>query len=129
MYVHPYMDTIKKKKNARTWFAQRKKTTTRRRLSLQQLEAETSSDGLGGAVVDQALPVLQRDRDGVDGVVAPLRGLLLTLHEAVHHDAEQDEDGYTQDGGYSYDTCSMNENYMLKTKRKNGPYMELYSVL
>ena len=46
------------------------------------------SDGLGGAVVDQMLSVLRAHRDVVDGHALVLRGLLPSLQEAVHHDAE-----------------------------------------
>ncbi len=45
------------------------------------------SNGLGGAVVDQALSVLEGDRDGVDGYALVLWRLLPSLHEAVHQDA------------------------------------------
>lgn len=70
------------------------------------LTTRRGSDGLGGAVVDQALPVLHGgDRDGVDGHTLELRWLFLSLAEAVQQDDQEDEDSYAQRGSYCYSSC------------------------
>lgn len=74
------------------------------------------SDGLGGGVVDQALSVLHGgDGDGVDGHPLVLGRLFLSVAEAVEQDAQQDDDGYAQDGSYHYGTCEGKEDRVLKS--------------
>lgn len=53
--------------------------------------------GLGGGVVDQTLSVFIGDWNSVDRHSLVLRTLPPAFHEAVHDDAQHDEDGHAQD--------------------------------
>lgn len=78
------------------------------------------SDGLGGAVVDQTLPVLEGYRDCVDRHALVLQRLPPSFYQAVQQDAEEDEDSCSQDGSYSENTCKINFNTFIKVNLEVG---------